>query len=211
MGPQGPAVVNYTANYASTTNYGLHDAVSYLGSTWVSLVAGNVGNTPDQSPSWWALLAAQGPAGPIGPQGPRGWRVRLVRWSYGTGWASGTSGEFSGDVAGGDVVCGWERDWVWRVELCGDCGERGAGAGFESDILGCDGAGGNGWSAGSYRAAGPGWCSGDVGVTYRGAWVIGTTYSANDVVVFNGASYLAAELRWARSRTCHRLSGRCWR
>ncbi|HSY68217.1 MAG TPA: DNRLRE domain-containing protein, partial [Edaphobacter sp.] len=62
-GAQGPAVANYTGNYSSGTNYGLHDAVSYSGSTWVSLAAGNVGNTPDQSPSWWTLLAAQGPAG----------------------------------------------------------------------------------------------------------------------------------------------------
>ncbi len=71
-GPQGPPVANYVGNYVSTTNYGLHDAVSFGGSTYVSLIAGNVGNTPDQSPAQWAVLAAQGPAGPIGPTGPAG-------------------------------------------------------------------------------------------------------------------------------------------
>ena len=71
-GPQGPAVANYTGNYASTTNYGLHDAVSYMGSTYISMVAGNQGHTPDQSPTQWALLAAQGPAGPAGAAGPAG-------------------------------------------------------------------------------------------------------------------------------------------
>ena len=71
-GAQGPAVANYTGNYASTTNYGLHDAVSYGGSTYVSLAAGNHGNSPDLSPAWWAVLAAQGPAGPAGPTGPTG-------------------------------------------------------------------------------------------------------------------------------------------
>src|SRR5206468_1618267 len=58
VGPQGPAVANYTGNYVSTTNYGLHDAVSFNGSTYVSLVGGNVGNTPSLSPAQWAVLAA---------------------------------------------------------------------------------------------------------------------------------------------------------
>src|ERR1700722_15824041 len=44
--PQGPAVANYMGNYVSGTNYGLNDAVSYEGSTYISLVAGNVGHTP---------------------------------------------------------------------------------------------------------------------------------------------------------------------
>ena len=107
-GQQGPPVANYTGNYGSTTNYALHDAVSYQGSTYISLVAGNVGNTPGLSPVQWALLAAQGPvgatgaagaagatgatgpagaAGAVGPQGPPvsfvgGW---LVGQSYGVG------------------------------------------------------------------------------------------------------------------------------
>ena len=72
MGPQGPAVANYTGNYGSTTNYALHDAVSYRGSTYISLVTGNVGNTPDLSPVQWALLAAQGTVGPAGATGAAG-------------------------------------------------------------------------------------------------------------------------------------------
>jgi hypothetical protein len=80
-GPQGPPVANYLGNYQSTVNYALHDAVSWQGSTYVSLVASNHGNTPDQSPQQWALLAAQGPQGvaglngapgPTGPTGPAG-------------------------------------------------------------------------------------------------------------------------------------------
>jgi Collagen triple helix repeat (20 copies) len=80
-GPQGPPVANYLGNYQSTVNYALHDAVSWQGSTYVSLIAGNHGNTPDQSPQQWAMLAAQGPQGaagvngapgPTGPAGPAG-------------------------------------------------------------------------------------------------------------------------------------------
>ena len=80
-GAQGPAVANYTGTYTSTTNYGLNDAVSYAGSTYISMVAGNRGNTPDQSPQQWTVLAAQGAtgatgaagaSGPAGPAGPAG-------------------------------------------------------------------------------------------------------------------------------------------
>ena len=72
VGPQGPAVVNYLGNYLSGTNYGVADAVSFGGSTYVSLVAGNHGNTPGLSPTYWAVLAAQGVAGAVGPQGLQG-------------------------------------------------------------------------------------------------------------------------------------------
>ena len=70
-GPQGPAVANYLGNYASSTNYALHDAVSFGGSTYVSLVSGNTGNTPGLT-TQWAVLAAQGPAGPTGAAGGPG-------------------------------------------------------------------------------------------------------------------------------------------
>ena len=71
-GPQGPPVANYLGNYQSSMNYALHDAVSWLGSTYVSLIAGNQGNTPSLSLSQWAVLAAQGPAGASGTAGLSG-------------------------------------------------------------------------------------------------------------------------------------------
>ncbi len=192
-GPQGPAVVNYTANYASTTNYGLHDAVSYLGSTWVSLVAGNVGNTPDQSPSWWALLAAQGPAGPIGPQGPSG--VAGAPGAIGATGPAGPAGppaSFQGtwlvgtSYAVGSVIGFGGSSYVAIA----------ANVGREPDLNPTFWAvmaqAGTAGAPGATGPQGPAGAPGIVGVTYRGAWVIGTTYSANDVVVFNGASYLAA-------------------
>jgi hypothetical protein len=72
IGPQGPPVANYTGNYQSTVNYALDDAVSWQGSTYISLIAGNHGNTPDQSPLQWAVLAAQGVAGATGTAGATG-------------------------------------------------------------------------------------------------------------------------------------------
>ena len=71
-GPQGPPVVNYRGDYVSTSNYGVSDAVSFGGSTYVSLLASNHGNTPGAAPEAWAVLAAEGPQGPPGPAGATG-------------------------------------------------------------------------------------------------------------------------------------------
>ena len=98
-GPQGPPVANYTGNYGSTTNYALHDAVSYQGSTYISLVAGNVGNTPDLSPVQWALLAAQGPVGATGAAGAAG-----ATGAAGAAGATGAAGPQGPPVS---FVGGW--------------------------------------------------------------------------------------------------------
>lgn len=89
-GPQGPPVANYTGDYGSTANYALHDAVSYQGATYISLVAGNRGNTPGLSVGQWAVLAAQGVAGPVGPVGPQG--VAGVAGTAGVAGAAGAQG-----------------------------------------------------------------------------------------------------------------------
>ena len=51
--------INYKGNYSSGSNYAVADAASYGGSTYVSLVASNHGNTPDQNSASWAVLVAQ--------------------------------------------------------------------------------------------------------------------------------------------------------
>ncbi len=72
IGLQGPPVANYTGNYNPQTSYALNDAVSYSGSTFISLAANNHGNPPDTSPSLWAVLAARGLSGPSGAAGTAG-------------------------------------------------------------------------------------------------------------------------------------------
>ena len=192
MGPQGPAVANYTGNYASATNYALHDAVSFNGSTYVSLIAGNVGNTPDQSPAQWALLAAQGPAGPtgaagpagapgvagatgaVGPAGPQGPPASFQgTWLVGTSYGVGSVAGFGGSsYVALTANVGREPDvspTFWAVLA-------------QAGVPGTPGATG---------PQGPAGAPGTVGVTYRGAWVTTTAYLANDVVVFGGGTYLA--------------------
>jgi hypothetical protein len=62
----------FAGPFASATSYGVGDVVSYGGSSYISMVAGNHGQTPDVSPSAWMLLAAQGAAGAAGPTGAAG-------------------------------------------------------------------------------------------------------------------------------------------
>ncbi len=69
-GPTGPPIT-FRGPWAIGTTYIIGDGVSYAGSSWVSLVAANVGHQPDIS-AQWALLAQKGDAGAQGLQGPQG-------------------------------------------------------------------------------------------------------------------------------------------
>jgi hypothetical protein len=77
-GTNGSAGLQYQGQYSSTTNYALGDVVIFQGSSYASLVAFNVGQTPGLSPLYWGPLTAQGPTGPAGvagdpgPTGPTG-------------------------------------------------------------------------------------------------------------------------------------------
>jgi len=62
----------YRGSYSSATNYELNDAVSYQGSSYISLAASNHGNTPGLNPAYWSVLAAQGATGAQGPVGAAG-------------------------------------------------------------------------------------------------------------------------------------------
>ena len=72
-GPTGPRGLNWQSTaWDVATTYGLDDAVSRLGSSYVSLTDGNVGNPPESNPASWALLAAAGTTGPVGTTGAAG-------------------------------------------------------------------------------------------------------------------------------------------
>ncbi|MBS1799037.1 MAG: collagen-like protein [Acidobacteria bacterium] len=192
IGPQGPPVANYTGNYSSAANYALNDAVSYNGSTYISLVAGNAGNTPASSPLQWAVLAAQGPAGstgatgaqgpagpagatgatgPAGPQGPPvsfsgGW---LTSRSYAVGDAVSYSGGSYIAIAANSARQPDVSPAYWAV--LAQAGVAGA--------------------AGATGTQGPQGTQGPAGVTYRGPWSATTGYMANDAVFYAGSTYLA--------------------
>jgi hypothetical protein len=62
----------FRGNYSSTLNYAVNDAVTYQGSSYISVAAGNHGNTPGTNPAYWSVLAAEGAAGAQGPAGVAG-------------------------------------------------------------------------------------------------------------------------------------------
>jgi hypothetical protein len=72
VGPEGnrgiPGIL-WRGNWNATTEYDPHDAVSFLGSSFLA-TATNVNDAPLSSS--WLILAAHGTVGPEGPQGPPG-------------------------------------------------------------------------------------------------------------------------------------------
>jgi Collagen triple helix repeat (20 copies) len=191
-GAQGPAVANYTGNYVSGTNYRLNDAVSYGGATYISLEAGNVGNTPSSSPAQWAVLAAQGiqgatgstgvagPAGPVGATGATGATgAQGSPVSFRGGWLVGQS------YAVGDAVSYGGTSYI---SLTANVGREPDSNPAQWAVLAQAGVGGSAGAVGATGTQGP---AGVAGVTYKGAWVAAVGYVANDAVVFGGTTYLA--------------------
>jgi collagen type VII alpha len=71
-GVNGTPGLVWQGAWASSTSYAANDAVSYGGASYVSLMAGNLGQLPGSSPSSWTLLAAAGSAGANGAVGVTG-------------------------------------------------------------------------------------------------------------------------------------------
>ena len=109
-GAQGPPVANYTGSYHASSNYALNDAVSYMGSTYISLMAGNHGNAPDQSAQSWAVLAAQGPAGATGVAGPAG--SQGVAGPAGATGPTGAQGPAGATGATGAIGMNYRGSWA---------------------------------------------------------------------------------------------------
>ena len=192
VGPQGPAVANYLGNYSSTTNYALHDAVSFGGSTYISLVANNVGNTPSLSPTQWAVLAAQGPAGPAGATGAQG--------AQGPQGATGATGATGPQGPPTSFTGAWLAGRSYSI---GDAVSYGGGsyialsanAGRQPDISpaywGLLAQAGTAGASGATGAQGPQGAQGPAGISYKGVWSASIGYLANDAVFYAGSTYLA--------------------
>jgi Collagen triple helix repeat (20 copies) len=191
-GPQGPPVANYTGNYSSTTNYALNDAVSFGGSTYISLVGGNHGNAPNVSPGQWAVLAAQGIAGPAGAAGTAG-----ATGAAGQAGATGATGPQGPPVS---FLGGWLVGQSYGVGaavsfLGSSYVALAASVGREPDLSpafwGLLAQAGVAGPAGTTGAAGPAGAAGAVGMNYRGTWSSLVQYQTADAAVFGGTTYLA--------------------
>jgi hypothetical protein len=217
MGPQGiagPVGLSFRGIYSSATNYALADGVSYNGAGYVSLVASNQGNTPDQSPQQWAFFAAAGaagatgpagltgPAGPVGPLGPQG-----LSGATGTPGSTGPQGppvanylgnyQSAANYALNDAVS-WQGSTYISLSA-GNQGNTPSLSPAQWAVLvaqGAAGAIGPAGPAGAAGAAGPAGAPGLVGpqgppVTFQGGWLIGTSYAVGDVASYAGSGYVA--------------------
>lgn len=217
MGPQGPAGpvgMTYQGAYSSTVNYALADAVTFNGSSYVSLNGQNHGNTPDQSPQQWALIAAAGAAGPagapgaagatgaVGPAGPEG-----PQGPVGPQGATGPQGPPVANYRGvyqsavnyalADAVS-WQGSTY--ISLAGgNLGNTPSLSPAQWAVLAAQGATG---ATGPQGPAGPAGATGAAGapgatgpqgppVSFRGGWLVSSSYAVGDSVSYSGSSYIA--------------------
>ena len=184
MGPQGvpgPVGLSFQGAYQSAANYAIADGVLWQGASYVSLVAGNHGNTPDQSPGQWMLFAAAGAAGPRGPAGVNfvGNYDSAVNYGLADGVSYGGSSYVS-LLAGnhGNTPGAVPGAWV-VLAAAGPAGVAGA-----AGPPGATGPAGGPGTPGVAGAQGP-------PVTFKGGWTTSNTYALGDAVGYGGGSYIA--------------------
>ncbi len=70
-GAQGAIGMNFRGAWSAAARYGLNDAVTFAGSTYLAS-SGNSNQEPDQYPQAWAVVAEAGGVGPTGVAGATG-------------------------------------------------------------------------------------------------------------------------------------------
>src|SRR5262249_17579076 len=71
-GSAGATGLTFQGAWSGSTTYAAMDAVSFGGSSYISLQDGNLNHSPDTSPAFWRLLAQVGATGLTGATGAAG-------------------------------------------------------------------------------------------------------------------------------------------
>src|SRR5258707_9519061 len=119
QGLQGPPAT-FKGAWSNATTYATGDAVSFNGSSYVSLANSNLDNQPDTNPSQWASLAQQGITGAIGATGATGAQGPIgltgVTGATGPQGLIGTAGAAAptiwGDGSAGSGTINSNEDWT---------------------------------------------------------------------------------------------------
>ena len=106
-GADGKAGLVWRGTWSGATTYSEGDTVQFNGSAWVSVQDANQGNSPDDSPAFWELLAMKGDTGDTGDTGSQGIGLQQYHWEDSMGapldtWEKiqfDTSGIFGGGFA----------------------------------------------------------------------------------------------------------------
>lgn len=208
----------YRGSYVSTKSYGLNDAVSYQGSTYLSTAANNLGNSPDGSPALWSVFAAAGLKGVDGGAGAAGVQGQAgVQGATGSQGATGLSGAAGVNGATGlrylgaytsatnyalnDGVVFGGATYISLAD-----GNRGnapdvsaswwgllaqVGASGPTGAVGSAGPTGPTGATGAMGSTGASGATGRAGMVYRGGWNSPANYAVGDGVAFQGTTYLA--------------------
>jgi hypothetical protein len=208
VGPMGPVGASgvagspglvYRGAYSSVGNYALGDVVVFDGASWVSLVTGNVGETPGIGSAYWGVLTsvgAQGVAGPVGGAGPVG-----PAGLQGMVGAAGPVGVAGPTGIQGPAGAQGSTGATGAVGSAGPQGLQGfAGTAGAQGLTGTAGATGLQGATGTLGAAGPmgpagtngaDGSNGTPGLAWLGPWSSVTSYAVNDAVSYGGESYLS--------------------
>jgi len=216
MGPQGvagPVGLSFQGVYSSVVNYTLADGVRYNGADYVSLQASNHGNTPGQSPAYWAFFAQDGATGSIGPAGATGvigpqgtigtqgmqgipgnqGPIGPPGMTYQGAW-SNTMGYLVNDAVSynGSTYIATQSNSANRPDNDPMVWSMLAQAGVQG-LPGATGAAGTTGSTGATGSAGSNGTTGPQGppLTFQGQWLITNTYAVGDAVAYGGSSYAA--------------------
>src|SRR5215472_2544839 len=175
-GPQGPTGQNGTSftfrnAFNPGTSYVPNDVVTFQGSTYIAAGTPAVGGQPGVDPAW-ALMAPQGGTGPQGQQGPAG--------PTGAQGLQGLKGDTGATGPPGSIGLTGATGATGAQGPKGDTGSQGP--------IGLTGL------TGPQGAPGPQGPTGQNGTsfTFRNAFNPGTSYVPNDVVTFQGSTYIAA-------------------
>ena len=102
VGPAGPqgeiglTGIEWQGAWSESTNYSVHDAVSYDGSSWIASTDPGLGDVPSETSAYWSPLALQGIQGPqgiAGEEGPQG-----IPAAFAIGTTPPTEGLLDGSV-----------------------------------------------------------------------------------------------------------------
>jgi hypothetical protein len=228
QGPEGPAGINNRGTWVSTTAYQINDSISYQGSSWIALIANTDSAPANSNPNWqllaakglnnqgswvssvnyqvddavtdggqfwmavapsldsepsilnpnWQLIAASGAAGPAGPAGPQG----AVGPTGSTGPQGPQGATGSTGIAGPQGPTG----------LTGATGPQGP--------QGPIGAVGLTGAQGPQGLQGPAGTNG-TGFNFRNAFDPTAAYAVNDVVTYNGSTYVGIAANGPSSQT----------
>jgi len=202
VGPQGPpgastggvTGLSFRGAYDSAAVYGVDDFVTDQGSSYISLIAGNLGNAPGTSPAAWGVLA-QGGVGLVGPQGPMG--ATGPAGPQGPAGAQGAQGVAGPQGLIGPAGVQGVPGPAGPAGAMGATGAQGpAGAQGIPGPAGPAGAMGATGAQGAAGAAGPPGLQGPSGpqgppVSFMGGWLVGTSYGVGSAVSYGGTSYVA--------------------